>query len=488
MPFTKSPTIDTYSTERVSLYKEITDRSAYDDKDENYINVFFEPIKERALNDNRKWITKRPGNTSGLASVNSRIVRGVHYWQDLQRIYFASGTNIYYRDLVGNTTTTIASVFTNDIDTEVGFCEFLYDDGTVVLMVTDGFQLFRINSASTVTQVTDPDLPAPHRTSLVFLDGYLFLVDNNTADIYNSDLNDPTAWTPGNFITAEMDADYVLKICKLNNYLLAFGTHTIEYFWDAGVETGSPMQRNDTPVKINGYLGGFAQFGNQIYFVGNSEASIPSIFKLEDFKISEVASETVCKYLSSLTNTRVSWKGNIISTAGRTFYMLYAGTSTFIMDLRTQLWTRWARGTNTYFDMIYSVNVQQTSAFNCFFFLDQNSTTLYFFKENIYQDNLTNFTCTIITDTTDFGTMNRKTMSKLVVIGDRPDIDANLMVSWSDDDYKTFSTPRAINLNQDMPDIKQLGVFRQRIFKFELAANAPMRLDSIEVDINKGSK
>jgi hypothetical protein len=44
----------------------------------------------------------------------------------------------------------------------------------------------------------------------------------------------------------------------------------------------------------------------------------------------------------------------------------------------------------------------------------------------------------------------------------------------------------AVNLNQDLPSVKQMGSFRQRVFKFTFTENAPMRIQSVEVNINKG--
>jgi len=105
----------------------------------------------------------------------------------------------------------------------------------------------------------------------------------------------------------------------------------------------------------------------------------------------------------------------------------------------------------------------------------------------VYQDNGTNFTCLITSENNDFGTMNRKRMHRLSVIGDRPSSAANLSVSWSDDDYQSFNTARTIDLNQDLPSCYQLGSFRQRIFKLSFTANSPMRLQELEVDINKGT-
>jgi hypothetical protein len=63
-----------------------------------------------------------------------------------------------------------------------------------------------------------------------------------------------------------------------------------------------------------------------------------------------------------------------------------------------------------------------------------------------------------------------------------------LNVSWSDDDYATFSTPRELIYSNTLqfPFITQLGMFRQRAFKVTYAGTQFLCYKSITMDINKG--
>jgi hypothetical protein len=299
-------------------------------------------------------------------------------------------------------------------------------------------------------------MPVPHLPDPVFLDGYLFLVKTGTADIYNSDLNDPLLYTPGNFISCEMFPDTVLKFAKLNNYLLAFGSASIEYFWDAANPTGSPLQRNDTPVKLVGYLGGFAQSANRIYFVGNTSTSTPDVYMLEDFKIDPVGDATVRRYLESLTTVLNSNIGNITSFMGHDFYVMNVSSLTYAYDLKEKQWNRWAYRQFGNFPLEQSISVKSNTTY---------SSAVHFNGEDTY---------------------NQKSGARLIIKGDRPATDANLQVSWSDDDYQTYSVARAINLNQDIPCLWQLGRFRRRAFKLEFTENAPLRLEGMDIELNQG--
>ena len=114
------------------------------------------------------------------------------------------------------------------------------------------------------------------------------------------------------------------------------------------------------------------------------------------------------------------------------------------------------------------------------------SNLLYLLDDGVYRDNATNFTVRIVTETNDFGTLNRKSMSKLTIFSDSPPVDSSVSLYYTDDDYQTYSSPMTVNLNQDLPSVTRLGSFRQRAFKLEYTDNYPFRLQKLQVNINKG--
>lgn len=88
-------------------------------------------------------------------------------------------------------------------------------------------------------------------------------------------------------------------------------------------------------------------------------------------------------------------------------------------------------------------------------------------------------------------------MSQLTMVADRranvmsgsvPDTTAtNISVSWSDDDYYSFSTAVDLDLNQDSPTLRQLGSFRQRAFRFTYSGSKLFRLHGLEFTITRGA-
>lgn len=491
MPFTKTPVTDTYSSQKISLINDINWRDGgVSGKDEDLVNVFIETIRNKNIGDKRKYLLKRAGVSEAVPNITNSTIRGMHFWEDQSKLFVCINNDVH----VVNVNTLVVTQISNPISTTsgpVGFCEYLYDNNTTVIIMTDGTTLIQIDSANTVTTCADADLPTPHLPSPVFLDGYLFLAKSSTADIYNSNLNNPMAWTAGDFISAEMEGDYIRRIAKLNNYLVAFGTYSIEYFWDAGNSPGSPMQRNETPIKINSFLGGWAQYGNEVIYIGKDTGGQPDVFILKDFKIQNIGSNVVTRYLNSTTDGNSAWTGNIIAMQGHVFYILNAGTTkTFICNLGENTnnnWTRIAWQNTNVFDITYATSVKTSSTIQTWFALDLATSVVYKFVDSVYQDIGTNFTCTIVTEPDNFGTYNRKMAHRLTVIADDPGVNSNVLVQWTDDDYQTYSTGVNVNLHADIPCAYRLGWFRDRAYKLTYTDNYPFRAQELEIDINKGT-
>ena len=488
MPYTKTPEVSTYQTKMVNLLKQENHRDDVATQDEDYLNCFVDLVSNNKLEDSKKHIVKRAGSTQYVASVGGTTVRGFHFNEDFGKIYYCVGRSIYvYNIATSAATTTLTNFFTSSTG-DVGFCDYLYDNGTQVVIATDGTELGQITSAEAITMNADADMPV-HVPTPVFLDGYLFVLKAGTADVYNSDLNNPLSWTPGDFITAEIGPDTAKNLVKLNNYLLVFGTNTIEYFWDAANASGSPLQRNDTPVKFTGYLGALATFGNRIYFSGQNKEGQPSVYMLEDFKIEEIASPSVVRYLNTVGATFTNAKGSILSIQGHNFYVLNTGTLTYVLDLDTKLWARWAFQAGTEFAVLFAINTRSTTTYRPLFILE-GTTAIYRMDQDLYQDNGTNFTVSGVTDNQYFDTYNEKSMGRLVVWADKPPSSTptpTLSIQWSDDDYQTYNTARTLTLFQDRPNIDRLGRFRRRAFKWSFAVNHPLRIRGFEVNINIGA-
>jgi len=481
MAFSKSPSQSTYQTKEIKASWAMRNRDASGTKDTIALNGFFDLVQDRATGDKDIHFVKRDGTSLFEYTLPSGPARGAFYWEDQDKLLVAYSNDIAV--ITGSTgvlVTTLTDVFVSTTG-DVGFVEYLYDTGDTKIVAADGTRLVTIDSSNVVVAGVDVDQPTAFEPHVMFLDGYLFMVKTGTSDIYNSDLNSPLAFTAGSYISAEMVGDRLIRIGRLNNYIIAFGTASLEFFYDAAVETASPLKRVDTPIKNVGYLGGLVTHLNKMYFVGQTQNTSPEVYVLEDWKMDSLDNPPLRRYIQPHT----SFSGAIVTNGGHDFYVLTVGTITYWMDLETKVWTRIAFQGTEVFAMKDAMIVPRVSVGNVSVIVPTTGTSLYFFNPAIYQDAGTNFTTTVLTYKTIFDTFRQKYMSRLMVVADKASA-GSLNVSWSDDDYLTYSGVRTIDLASRRPRIHRMGDFTERAFRFTMTSNNPMKLHHLEVDYNTG--
>lgn len=494
MAFSNTPTNDTYRTVSIKIdgnamyrYGDLTTQ-----RDSQIINMFYDRIsqenKEREVR-----LQKRPGlgNTTYSLNKNSStdVLRGFFNDVDTNTFYWAVGNKVC--SVSPDVSTTVRNVTTLATTSGyVGFCTYLKSDGTRFVVISDGTDLWLDNYvATTCTEVVDADLPSPHQPFPIYLNGYLFLIKSNTGDIYNSVVDDPTSWEPDEFISAEINSDYAVRLFKMKNYLICFGNASVEYFWDAGNETGSPLSRNDSPTRNIGYITGGAQAGDLVFFVGQDEKQNIGVYVVEGFKVVKSSNSIVDRTLQTFSSTQNSKSnitlnvdGFIVSTNGKTFYVLVAGQTTWALDIEEKLWYEWQGSDNTGLKIEAAWGMYNGASYVAI----KNRSNISVFSPSLYQDFGTNFRCRYTTEVNSFGSLNWKVCNRLIVMGSQTQSTgtSNLTVSWSDTDWASLSGTRLINLFSISPYINKLGRFRQRSFRLEYSDNYPWFVEELLLDIN----
>lgn len=479
MAFSKAPSQSTYQSKETKLIWTMFNRSASLSKDPLLKNGFYETVKGKESKDNEYFVVKREGTTQYPWVPPSTVLRGNFYWEDQDKLFCAYDDKVAIITASNGIEQTTLTPFTTTTG-EVSFTEFYFEDGTSKIVIGDGQKLVTVDTANTMVTSTSPDLPVPFIPNLLFLDGYLFIIKAGTADIYNSNLNDPLAFTAGDFLSAEMLPDTLIRISRLNNYLIAFGSSSVEYFFDAGNASGSPMQRNDTPVKQIGYLGGFATYGNKVYCIAQYANTAPELFILEDFKMEEINLPPIRRFLQQTRD----FSASIVTNGGHDFYVLTANGETYAMDLDTKLWSIWTFGATNTFDIRNAISIYLASGYVSLFSVAGDSK-IYFFDPEAYTDQGAVYEFAGVLSRQVWDTLHRKFMNRLLVYADKGT--GTLNISWSDDDYQTYSTPRGVNLASSRPFLTRLGAFFSRALKWSFSENAPCRLMYFEVDYNIGS-
>lgn len=139
-------------------------------------------------------------------------------------LYVVAGRNLYLVDTFGN------SDLIGGIPTDGPvYMERNRRSPTQIGIVSDGN--FYIVDTNIVTQINDPDLPAPN--SLGYHDGY-FLFSILDGRWFISALNDGSAVDGLDFTRAESNPDNLLRIIGFEREVVAFGTGSIEWYQNTG--------------------------------------------------------------------------------------------------------------------------------------------------------------------------------------------------------------------------------------------------------------
>lgn len=500
MAFTNSPTNQTYKTEQVKFDDTATYRSGNlisVQRDSAIWNMFYDRISQE--NKTRDVsLKKRPGITTTsytLDKVSSASnIRGYFYDISSNRFYWAVDDKVKYVE--PDVSTTVYNVTTLATSSGyVGFCDFYRaSDTTRHVVFSDGTDLWLDQIGGSCTKVTDADMPTPHVPQPVQLDGYIFLAALNTNDMYNCVNDDPFTWEPGDFISAEMVGDYIVKLANNRNYIVAFGNGSLEIFWNAAEASGSPMKRNESGFKSIGYVAGACQIADKLYFIGQDKSKNLSVFVMDGFKVERISDEVVDRSLQNITSTTnvksqvlLNRDGYSLSVDGHTFYVIVSGQTTWVYDIDEKFWYEWKGSDDT------GLNIQATwSMYNGAQYVALGGQTLIsLMAPNVYQDFSSNFKCRYVTQDLTFGTLNWKTCNRLTVQGDMHAYTGSslLQVSWSDNDWGDGGSgiTLPINVFSSSPYVTRLGRFRNRSFRLDYSDNYPLRLRQMELDINVGN-
>ena len=135
---------------------------------------------------------------------------------------------------------------------------------------------------------------------VVFLNGRVYIL-TTSGDLYNSAEGDLTSWNALDVINAERYFDGGQFIAKHHDHIVVFGERSIEFFYDNGNPTASPLSRRQDLFYTVGIVGEVTQIEDTLYFVGVSEGNDFALYKLENFQIQKISDERVNGKIEALS-------------------------------------------------------------------------------------------------------------------------------------------------------------------------------------------
>lgn len=455
--------------------------------DQRYVNIIFEKEENPLSGGTLITCRKRPGVSSvNQPPAGAATGRGLFAWQATGAIYSVFDDKLYKG-------TTDMGVTLAGTTGKVWWAHSPATSTTQYLFMSDGADLYLIETDDTVTQIDendDAEWPTSNLGPVCFFDDYIFLAQSD-GEIWNSDVDAPTAWTSTGVISASGYGDDLEAIVRMKEQIVALGKSSIQMFYD-NATTGSPLAR----VEQNAFQVGcvskntVALSGETLVWVGSSEEGGDmnrQVWLMEGLtKFKSVSTKVIERFLAE-EGTNISnascWMERVDGHLLYVLNLITTASRTFVYDVDMDMWSEWqvaGASTEITWNAATSLNGET-------YVQDVASGRILKFADTVYQDNGTNFTVTIQTDRFNFGTPMCKFQNRLWIEGDTTSSSSNLAVSVTDDDYASFNTARNIDMSLIRKFLPQWGRFYERAYKFTYTDNYPLRLRQFWVDLEEGT-
>ena len=337
------------------------------------------------------------------------------------------------------------------------------------------------NGTPTLTFTTS--YPAVTVTGAVFVDGY-YVVGTPSGLLYNSNVEDPTTWQAINYIGVVSDADSLVAIGRTINYICAFGTQTIEFFYDAGTSPGSPFLPYQNAVIQFGAAANHSlvQMDNTLIWMSTAKQKGFQIMAMSGQSPQIISNQYIERILNRCDPAQAY--AFSIKISGHSLYVLTLRDLgyTLVYDFAQSGWTYWTTVENNvegYFQGQF-----YTKYNNLDLLQHVNVGEIYQFDPNTYQDYGNPINVFARTPLIDGGTNLRKFWKQVQIVGDK--VDSYALLRYTSDDYQTFSAWQNVNLNTAKSEVNRLGQGRRRAFDLLHSDNVPLRLEYFEVDVDVG--
>lgn len=470
------------------LFGVTTPRDSSINKDQRFVNCYPEKTDDQDL-----AIVKRPGLTSSVTTGDATAGRGVYSWRNTTS---ADKLISVWSDSIYDNTSEIGTDALTNSTGRVWFEEAV--DGDLLVLephaTTHELHYWDGTTFSTLAVASHPvfDGTSPTeglRPGLVQLNGYIFVL-STIGRIWNSELNDHTSWIADSYIKPNLAIDEPMGIAKHVNYLVYFGSKSIVFYSDVGNPTGSPLKMlGGTGLNIGcAASDSIVNVERTIFWIGKGHGGGHFVAALEGLQAVSVSTKWVEELLDAEGANISSAYAYTCRVGGHSFYVLTLPTTTqktIAYDTTEGVWVEWTSyngASETYFTGIASAVHNDV-----LYIQDEDNGIVYTYSPTVYQDAGNTIKVLGVTRVWDVDSTQNKFVNRLTVKGDKAASDAtDLSISYSDDDYNTFSTARTVDMNDTIPYLTRLGRTKKRAFKYTFEENAPMRLRSFEIDYHEG--
>ena len=346
---------------------------------------------------------------------------------------------------------------------------------------------------------------------VAYLDSTLYVMDQNGA-IWGSNLNDITTWVATTVIQAGGRQDVPVCLAQQLEYVIALKSTSFRCFYNAGASAqtagvGSNLAWVEGADGNFGCLsaGGVQLIDQTLVWVSNNDKGTPQVVRMDGLQIQVISTPVIERLLQnifitpfaqapSLQNSIIYSNG--IKRGGHRFYSVTIPVAatlngigfTLVYDLDQQLWYVWFSPGLSYWSVVgVSSNAGVGAGRQGVCCQDITSGAFYLMDiDQVYPtDSGAIATVDIYTASTDFGTRRSKTLNEMLFVADQTSGGA-MMIRKSDNDFRSWSPFRAVQLNRAQPRLTRCGSFRKRALNIRHSVAAPFRIKASDLALDRG--
>jgi hypothetical protein len=574
MPTQRIPLVGTYNTRGIDGVNTLTQN-----EDQRFLNCTFNLIQNPVTGKATIYVEKRPGwgvdslvaagsastgmvkpqafdaSISAYGDTNSVVYfgttnvgtitgRALHFTETLisavshVMIKSSDGTGWYYVNGAKDQTAYVGDTHTNTIIDNIASTAGMYIGQAVSgTDIVAGTRIATITSATAITvdqattgttasvaitktpiaKILDTDFVATGASISAFaeMDGYLFYANSN-GYVYNSDLNSVTSYGPNARLAVQMAPDPPVGIARQKNALILFGSAAKEVFYNAGLSSGSPLQRIPQAFERIGCLDqrSITNLENEIFYVSTPHEGDIGAYRIKDLASQRISTPNVDRIIGTgntifASSFRLGGYPYAMFTASNAsedpeLLLLESGdailkedgdnilleanpaqTVSFVRQLvynaTLNLWSEWDASEATFIDGISSGSSNVLLATSRF----ETGGKIYKIDPvadgELYRDDGSSYTMEIRTSRIDHGTSKRKFIPEIKLVSDRQST-GTATLEASDDNYTTWYTLGSFDMTLQEPKITRCGSYKGgRAYRLRHSDNAPFRAESLEI-------
>lgn len=321
----------------------------------------------------------------------------------------------------------------------------------------------------------------------VYLDGFIYVMDYLGTIWETTNQNVVTgvgAWGALDFITAASDADIAVQLARQLIYVIAIKTWTTQFYYDAGNATGSSL----SPVPGALYNFGcfsadtFCDLDGVLFWGTQSKVGTSRIVMVENLNVKFISTPAVERQLD--LGHGGSYYSVAYQHAGHRWYVITNTVSNITMayDIGQELWYLWTDFQGNYYPVAARSGFGNVEWHQ----MISNGNIYLLGADFVYPNDYGNIVpVDIYTPNFDAGVDRVKYLPQMRFNADQ-NSGGKLWVRFSEDDYKSWNNFRQVDLGRIRPLLNDEGSFYRRAYHFRHYADKPLRIRSVDLQMDIG--